>query len=215
MFPLLKKTKFLEKKVDEFLDVVNDTALHFQDGIKFYLADKEEDFNVHLTEVRNLEHKADELRREIESHLYTHTLIPESRGDVLALLETTDHIPNRAKETLTEFSIERPEFPEQYREGYMQLVEHAVQSVDAVVNSTRAFFRDVNSVNDYLHKVYFFEKEADRDAEKVKREVFADTSLELAHKMHLRYFALHIDLLADYAEDVADRLAIYSIKRST
>jgi len=36
----------------------------------------------------------------------------------------------------------------------------------------------------------------------------------LSQKIHLRYFALHIDNVADRAENVADRLAIYTIKRS-
>ena len=57
------------------------------------------------------------------------------------------------------------------------------------------------------------EKEADKAAEKLKRKAFS-TNMELAQKFHLRYFALHIDSLADCAEDVADRLSIYTIKRS-
>jgi len=32
--------------------------------------------------------------------------------------------------------------------------------------------------------------------------------------MHLRYFALHIDSIADVAEGVADRLTIFAIKRT-
>lgn len=55
--------------------------------------------------------------------------------------------------------------------------------------------------------------EADRIAERVKRDIFASESLELS-EMHLRYFALHIDTLADRAEQVADRLAIAAIKRA-
>jgi hypothetical protein len=39
--------------------------------------------------------------------------------------------------------------------------------------------------------------------------------LELARKAQLRNFVEHIDNIADAAEDVADRLAIYAIKRST
>jgi len=33
-------------------------------------------------------------------------------------------------------------------------------------------------------------------------------------KVHMRYFAERISMLADEAEDVADRLDIYTIKRS-
>jgi uncharacterized protein Yka (UPF0111/DUF47 family) len=47
----------------------------------------------------------------------------------------------------------------------------------------------------------------------VKRHVFS-LPLDLSHKIHLRYFALHVGQLSDAAERVADRLAIYSIKRT-
>ena len=46
----------------------------------------------------------------------------------------------------------------------------------------------------------------------MKREIFASDE-DLSRKIHLRYFALNIDLVSDTAEDVADRLNIYTIKR--
>ena len=47
----------------------------------------------------------------------------------------------------------------------------------------------------------------------MKKAIFA-TDLPLSHKAHLRNFVEHIDNLADKSEDVADRLAIYTIKRT-
>ena len=38
--------------------------------------------------------------------------------------------------------------------------------------------------------------------------------VELARKIHLRYFCLHVENISDRAEDVADRLSIYTIKRT-
>jgi hypothetical protein len=81
------------------------------------------------------------------------------------------------------------------------------------VLATRAFFRDTRAVKDHLHKVMFYEKEADRTAEKLRRKIFS-TDLDLSHKNHLRYITHHIGYLSDRAEDVADRLAISTIKRS-
>jgi hypothetical protein len=86
--------------------------------------------------------------------------------------------------------------------------------VEEVVKSTRTFLNFPMMVEHSLNKVYFWESEADRLSEAVKRKVFRTTELELSRKFHLRYFALHIESLADKAEDVADRLAIYTIKRS-
>ena len=73
---------------------------------------------------------------------------------------------------------------------------------------------DFQQVKDHLHKFYFYEKEADKIADLIKRKIFQNTELDLSQKMHLRYFVQHIDSIADEAEDVADRLSIYTIKRS-
>ena len=44
--------------------------------------------------------------------------------------------------------------------------------------------------------------------------VFFASELDLAHKIHLRYFALNVEKVSNQAEAVADRLAIYAIKRN-
>ena len=213
MLKFFTKTILLERKIDEFLDMAANAALHFKEGVNYYLSKRYDEFEGKLEVVRKLEHEADDLRREIESELYEHTLIPESRGDVLALLETMDKVINRTKSTLLEFSVEHPNIPDDFGQDYMELTEKVVKCAEAIVTATRSFFRDINAVRDHITKVIFYEEEADRIAERLKRKAF-QTDLSLAEKFHLRYFALHIDSLADDSEDVADRLAIYTIKRS-
>ncbi len=55
--------------------------------------------------------------------------------------------------------------------------------------------------------------EADRSSDALKRKVFGG-ELDLARKIHLRYFALHIEQLSDHAEKVADLLTILAIKQT-
>ena len=212
---LFKKTRFLEQKVDEYLDLLSKSALTFKEGVYNYLDSQKEEFERHLESIVDIENTADNLRRDIETHLYTHTLIPESRGDVLALLETTDDVNDHAKATLVDFSIEQPDVPERFKEDFRSLTDYAIQTMDAMVVSTRAFFRNLPAVRDNLHKVHFYEKEADKVLDRLKISMFRNDSItRLSHKLHLREFAYNIGLIADYSEDVADRLAIYTIKRS-
>lgn len=210
---LFKSSRVIENQIDEFLDTVAEGALVYRSGVNAYLAGAEADFEAAITEISRLENVADKLSREVESHLYSHSLIPEHRGDVLGLLENTDNIIDTAKMSLTQFSVEHPDIPEIFREGYRKLVEASYQAADAVVVSTRAFFRDVDAVKDTLFKVHHYEKEADGISDTLKRAVFA-SDLELAHKTQLRYFAINVEKVSDRAEEVADRLAIYAIKRN-
>lgn len=207
------KTKELEGQIDEYCNQVDEGALGFKLGIRLYLSDDFAAFEDKLRQVNELESRGDTLRRKIERRLYAQTLIPESRGDVLGLLENMDQILNKCEGAMWQFAIEKPEIPIEFRTDFANLVDCVVQCVDSLVSAARAFFRDIHTVSDHMHKVMFFEKEADKVSTKLKMAIFA-SELDLSRKNQLRSFVEHIDNIADTSEDVADRLAIYTIKRS-
>ncbi len=209
----LRKSKVLEGQIDELLDTISRGSLVFRNGIKEYLDGEIGRFEAAIAELTGMESHADELRRTIESRLYLHSLIPEMRGDVLGLLESMDTVINSEKKTLLQFSVEMPDIPAEFCPDFLTLAEGSRSAAEEMVTAVRAFFHDFNMVKNYLHKVYFYEKEADKISDRLKRRIFA-SGLDLSHKIHLRYFALHIENISDYAEDVADRLSISSIKRS-
>ena len=209
---VLKTTKFVESQIDTFLDVVSETALLFQLGVEDYLLGRSEQFEERLNLIRENEKKADDLRVAIERYLYERTLIPENRGDVLAILENTDEVVDNIKDTLMQFSIETPQVPPVLDDLWMQTTRASTAAVEQLSYAVRSFFRDLSQVNNYIHKVYFFEREADQLGEKLRRLIFVQ-EMELAQKTHLRWFALHIEQISDYAQAVCDRLSIYTIKR--
>lgn len=211
--PLFRSSKIIEKQIDEFLDVVAEGGLVYKEGVKAYLEGDSTDFEARIAAIDKLESRADKLSKEVESNLYSQSLIPEHRGDVLGLLENADNIIDTAKASLHQFDVEQPNIPEELNTQYLKLAEAGFQAVEAVIVSARAFFRDVDTVKDNLYKVHHYEKEADQISDGLKKTIFS-SSLELAHKIHLRYFALNVEKVSDKAEDVADRLAIYAIKRT-
>ena len=210
---LFSGTRSLENQIDEFLDKVSEAGMVFGRAVRVYLNQgPSKEFDAFLNQVANLERRGDELRRTIEAELYVRTLIPDLRADVLALLEGMDHLSNVYEGDLFRISIQSPDIPEAFHAGYMELTETVVSCVDAVVLAARAFFRDIDAVRDHCSKTIFLESEADKIGTKLQRAIFA-SALPLERKMHLRYFVERIDELANSAEDVADALQIYTIKR--
>jgi len=212
MFSIFRATKDLVMKIDSFIDLVSESVLHFEEGLKLYIAGKEAEFNERLDIIRRVEARADDLRRDIEAQLYVQTLIPESRGDVLELLENMDDIIDFSKSIMFDFCVEKPVIPQVLNDRFIKLAGTAVDSAQALVQSTRSFFYDVNTVKDHLHKVKFFENESDHIAEKAKRELF-ELDIDLSRKLHLKTFIVFIDSVSDIAEDISNRLSIATMKR--
>jgi len=210
---LFKTNEVTASQIDEFFDTVANGVLVYRAGIHAYLASDEEAFNDAINKIDALESQADKISSEVEARLYSRSLIPEHRGDVLGLLENTDNIIDTAKTSLYQFSVEQPMIPEEFDDGFLKLTEAGYLAVEALIVAARTFFRNPEAVKDNLHKVHFFETEADQISDRLKRAVFA-SDLDLAQKIHLRYFALNIEKVSDEAEQVADRLAIYAIKRN-
>ncbi len=210
---LFKKTKELEKKIDNYLDLIIKGSTLFRLGVKYYMEGEMEELESRRHSLHECEAEGDRLRRDIESSLYTETLLPESRGDVLGLLEACDRVLNLTYETLSQFETELPFFLPEVKNKYLDLTDVSMKAVEEMVGAVRAYFKDVVNIRTYISKVQTSESESDKIARRIKHEVFR-TDIDLCQKMHMRYFALHIEMIADEAEDVCDRLAIAAIKRS-
>ena len=213
MFSSFGKTRLLESQVDQFLDLITKGTLCMREGIQSYLSGDDEDFQHRLETVRDYERKADELRRSTESMLYTYSLIPESRADVLQLLEKLDDVIDCAKHILQEFDVQQPDVEIGYFDLFVDLADKSVKAVEQVVEAARAFFRSESRLRDCINKVDFYESEADRVGLRLKKQIY-QSDLDLARKHHLRYFADALESLSDIAEEVSGQLAIASIKRS-
>jgi predicted phosphate transport protein (TIGR00153 family) len=211
---LFGRTRKLISDIDNFLTLLSECGLGFQGAVTTYLEQgASELFDEKLQQVAAGESRADDLRRSIQREMYAETLMPDARGDILNLLESLDEIMNKLEETLWYFSSEQPQIPDALKDEYATLLDPTLQSVEALVLASRAFFRDVQSVSDHLHKVHYFEKEADQVIGRLKNKIFA-SDMSLAEKIHLRFFAERIVWISDSAEDTADQLTIYTIKRA-
>ena len=208
------KSKALIAEIDTYLQVIQKSGLLFYEAIQEYLAQKEELFENRAAEIRKAEHEADQLRRDIKHKLYSYLLIPESRGDVLALLETLDDVVDVADKIIQNFSIESPIIPEMLNEDFLLMAKYSVKSIEALVQACKAYFNNISAVNDHINTVFFFEHEVDVVEERIKRNVFKSEEIEkFSRKVHVRYFAEKMALLSDAAENVCDRLSVFAIKR--
>lgn len=209
-----KKSSRMVESVDKLLNQVDTALIVFKDGVRCYLYNDQEGFAENLASMAKLEGEAGALRREIENSLYSRGTLIRYRGDIMRLLERFDHIFTLLSNNLIQFEIESPSVPQELNKEFMKLAELATMAVESSIPGTKAYFADPDKISETTHRVYFYEKEAVKLAQSIKRTVFHDMQLKLSEKFHLRYFALHIEDLSTAAVKVADQLSVMAIKRS-
>lgn len=210
---MFSKTKSLENKIDLFHDKIIDAAMTFKKAIRVFLAEqRSEEYKKLSKQIKQIEHDADSLRRDIENKLYAQNLIPDLRADVLELVENIDKIINRFDEVAYKFYIERPEFPSEYHMRMIELCEQVSDCAENMAIASRAFFRDFSTVRDFSQKVYFIEHESDLTSGRMKEAIF-DSDMPLANKLQLSSLISEVADIADIAEDCVDELLIFTIKR--
>ena len=133
----------------------------------------------------------------------------------MRLLEKTRNITDILYESLFQFEIETPYIPAELNQEFMKLTEFSALSVESVIPAAKAYFKSPETIPDKISRSYFYEKEAVRYSQTIKRKVFHNmTALKLSEKFHLRYFSLHIENLSKAAATVADQLAVMAIRRT-
>ena len=207
------KPQRVEKMLSDYFDrcdscydqLVQAFEIYFSQGIG-------EPFHDAVRKVNHLEGNCDDLRREIEYLLYGKALLPESRGDLLGLLETFDKLPNIAETVAFLFSCQSLVLPSDLHSAYKELLAVNVQAyklarrtVDTVMTNPKA---TLHVTKDVEHK----ESESDRLERDLIREIYS-RDISMGEKLSLKEAVLLIGKISDRAESLADRVAIIAIKR--
>jgi predicted phosphate transport protein (TIGR00153 family) len=158
------------------------------------------------------ESAADDLRREIEQTLYERELLPESRGDLLTLLESLDHIPGATQGVLNILFLERPELPSFLRPQLAQLVEINTEAYQWIHQAVVALMEDPSRTRELRNRIDELESRSDRLQQVAIRELFA-SELELARKLQIKDVIRTVGAISDRCEHTADLLNIIAIKR--
>ena len=214
-FRLFRETKKLENSVDRFFLLLSEASVIYRLAVRTYLRERvSEEFTARLKQVHEIETEADVLRRAIEKDIYSEMLIPDARGDVLGLIETSDEIFSLFASSLWAFSNEKPQITDELKAEYRRLTNMVIKAVEELASGCQVFFRSPHLVPTHTAKVVLFEREADTLSKSLKIQIFSN-GLDLQEKLHLREFVDCIKVIADRSEDVSDRLTIYALKRQS
>jgi hypothetical protein len=171
-----------------------------------------EAFSKFVAQIHQVESKADDERREIEHLLYGKALLPESRGDILGLLETYDRLPNIAETIVFVIHTQQLRVPESFRQAYHDLVNVNLETYQLVRKAVTVLLTNPKATLHTTKEVDQGESRSDQMERKLITQLF-QSDLETGMKILLKELILLIGEVSDRAERVADRISLIAIKR--
>jgi len=210
---LWKKQEKTEQMLDRYFEQTDLCFQMFEKAFSTYLEmGLGATFDAEMNKTQDYESAADDLRREIEHTLYGRALLPESRGDILGLLESFDRIPGIAESVLYTMSCQRMRVPTDLHSMFRRLVDINLQAyyltrkaVDNLMHNPRVTMHSTKDVE---------KKESESDD--IEREIICmifDGDTDTGEKILCRDLVLMIGQIADLCETTADRISIIAIKR--
>lgn len=203
----------IEADLDEYLADLDAIALDMREAIRAYLAKEEGKFLGAFERINKMENRLDTLRRAIEEQIYGRRLLPDTRDDILALLEGLDKIPNRMQAITREMMLQRLRIPPNLHQSVIDLTERGTRIVQVLTQTSRAFLNTPHLVRQSVQQLSQLEHEGDLVEHQALKLIFGDSSLELAEKLQLNHFIDRLGSICDMAEDRGDEIMIWSLKR--
>lgn len=209
-----KQKHLVTQMVEEYLQHAERCLLHFREAFEMFFQNGFSREFSELSEKTDLEESAcDDLRRRIDEQMYEKALIPESREDILHLLDKMDKIPNRAERILHDMLDMRIHIPSTLREGMLHLVHLNQECFTTLLEAVRGIFVASETVIEKIGMIGHQEEKSDRLERELIRAVFSDHEIPPDRRILLTDLIRHISHISDLSEDVADILKIMTVKR--
>jgi len=210
----VSKQTQIEELLAQYRQKVSLCLNNFHESIKKYCqAPDRQILGNDFLVVHKAESLADDLRREVEVMMYTKSIFPESRGDILGLLETMDKVPNQAEFALHMVLTHHIVIPPQFVPSLLRLVDICHRCVNSLLEGAAKLFTDFTNATVAIGQVDVLESEADAIEANLTEQIFAG-DLEVVHKLLLRDLVQNIAAISDRAENAGDRIRIIVAKRN-
>ena len=191
---LFKKENLLDTLILQYLENLTRTQEHFVKAMDTCLDEGIcGQFSFLIDQTHKFESKADEIREEVNLLMYSRALIPESREDIMNLLEHMDVIPR-------------------IFELILHLIRISVESCELMIRQVELMLKKKGGIRALLSTIDHNESHCDHIERSLMVKVF-DSDLETCVKLQLKELIIAMGEISDQADRVSKRVNIMTLKR--
>ncbi|MBW1824999.1 MAG: DUF47 family protein [Deltaproteobacteria bacterium] len=165
-------------------------------------------------ETDRLETQADLIRHEIRDKLYSGAYLPVLREDIYKLVESLDKVANAGESCCDFFLNQRPVIPDDLKPHFLIAVKESLGIIEPLKHAVMCFVLGecpIEVTRQHSKVVGLKESESDKIEWDLTKEIFK-SSLDYAHKIHLKLCLDSIMRVSDRAEKAADQLELATVK---
>jgi len=195
------------KKVEQCLKQALEMMVHYMEG-------RIDESKSDALQADHLETEADCIRRSIVDCLYKGAFLPIYRVDIHNFIEKMDLIADNAEECCDFFLGQRPQFPEELKEKYLNIIQDTLPMFLCLKEATENFFLkgDQELIRKRVKEISISESAIDDSEWKTTRDIFT-SQLPLAEKIHLKHCLVKVTSMSDQIEDTSDWLEVLLISK--
>jgi predicted phosphate transport protein (TIGR00153 family) len=209
---LFRRNRELRQQLAVYVEKARLVAETFRDGLRHYRQHGLQDLDQFARVSHREESECDRLRRQVERDLFSKSLLPESREDIMGLLEHLDLVINQAEDVLRQIVLQRIELPLPFQDAYAELGERSYEAAAVLLEQAAAALANDPRTRELGDAVKACESRVDQSEQHLVAALFA-SDLELARKLHYRDLVTMTAEISDLAEDAANLLTVFALKR--
>ena len=210
---IFSKNKELIAMIEKYLAEVQESLNAFREAIRYLMENRlDEHFRIIAKKVHQHESHADDIRREIEKFMFGKSLLPETREDILNIIEILDKISNPCEDILSDFILQKTVIIPEIRTDFLELVDISCESSKLIAEAFWDCLGKCRKMDEYNLKIDDNESLGDSLEARMIAAIF-DAELGKAEKIIQRDFVKKLGSICNICENVMDKLIICGIKR--
>ena len=211
---LFKKQHQVELLIYNYLDNLKTTRKHFAEAMDTCLDRGVCDhFSFLIEQTHKFESRADDIREEIKTLMYEKALIPESRGDIMGLLESIDEIPRIFERLLYMIKTQKLVLPDFIIPDTKDLIELSLENCDLMFKQVEQLFKREKGIRVLVSEIDLNESHCDHIERLIVTKLF-NSDIDPFQKLQIKDLVDNMGDIADQTDRVSKRVNIISMKRS-
>ena len=208
-----KKERQLESLLYNYLENLGMIQNHFVKAMNMCLKEGvSDDFCFLMEQTHKFESRADDMRDAVNELMYRKALIPESREDIMALLEKVDEIPRSFEQILNMIRTQKLTFPEFLTLDIQELIRVSMESCDLMGRQIDVWLKKKEGIRVLMSTIDQNESHCDHIERRIITKIF-ETDIEPFLKLQLKEIVIVLGEISDQADRVSKRINIMTMKR--